>query len=698
MNRKIQKWNQTKRGHRIFLATIFILTGIALYFSLPKEARFRYEYQKGRPWMHNTLYAPYNFAIQKSETEFQHEKDSLLKEQVPYFVFADSVSQGELLLLDKNIESLSQAKSGKFVPVSLLKLRLTGIYNDLYSKGIIEQHFINNPALSKKGTIKILKNNIGKEINLSEIYTLKSAYNEVSIKLDELKSLHPDLKECLENFIPENYLASNLIYDQVKNRQIEAKVLEDLSANHGIVQEGERIVSQGDIISPATFSILESLRTSYEKSRGENSKFILVVLGRIMLIIVLLLTLYLFLQNIRRKLIRSKRDVSFILVTMTLMIVICSLVIRSGTFDIYIVPFTVLALIIRTFLDTRVAIFVNTIATLIVGFMVPNGYEFVLLQIPVGSIAVISLNKMQKREQLLVTALLIFVSYSVIFVGFSLIQEANLTAVEWLNIKYFAINAVLTLITYLLIYILEKPFGFVSDITLIELTFSNHKLLKRLSVEAPGTFHHSLQVANLSEMAISKIGGNSLLVRAGAMYHDIGKIADSNYFIENQSIGISPHDNLSNEESAAIIISHIEKGVELARKHKVPEQVIDFIRTHHGTTKTGYFYRKSRIDSGDQEIEDKKYTYPGPLPSTRETAVVMLADSIEAASRSLVVKNPENLRNLVENIIRQKVEMGQLEYAPITFKDIRILKDLFQEKLINIYHVRMNYPDSETKT
>jgi cyclic-di-AMP phosphodiesterase PgpH len=417
-----------------------------------------------------------------------------------------------------------------------------------------------------------------------------------------------------------------------------------------------------------------------------------------MLIIVLLLTLYLFLLNIRRKLIRSKRDVSFILVTMTLMIVICSLVIRSGTFDIYIVPFTVLALIIRTFLDTRVAIFVNTIATLIVGFMVPNGYEFVLLQIPVGSIAVISLNKMQKREQLLVTALLIFVSYSVIFVGFSLIQEANLTAVEWLNIKYFAINAVLTLITYLLIYILEKPFGFVSDITLIELTFSNHKLLKRLSVEAPGTFHHSLQVANLSEMAISKIGGNSLLVRAGAMYHDIGKIVNSSYFIENQSIGISPHDNLSNEESAAIIINHIEKGVELARKHKVPEQVIDFISTHHGTTKTGYFYRKSRIDSGDLEIEDKKYTYPGPLPSTRETAVVMLADSIEAASRSLVVKNPENLRNLVENIIRQKVELGQLEYAPITFKDIRILKDLFQEKLINIYHVRMNYPDSETKT
>jgi putative nucleotidyltransferase with HDIG domain len=344
-----------------------------------------------------------------------------------------------------------------------------------------------------------------------------------------------------------------------------------------------------------------------------------------------------------------------------------------------------------------VAIFVNTIATLIVGFIVPNGYEFVLLQIPAGSIAVISLSKMQKREQLLLTALLLFASYSAIFIGFSLIQEANLNAIEWVKIKYFAINAVLTLITYLLVYILEKPFGFVSDVTLIELTFTNQKLLKRLSLEAPGTFHHSLQVANLSEMAISKIGGNSLLVRAGAMYHDIGKIANSNYFVENQTIGTNPHDNLCNEESAAIIISHIENGVELARKHKIPEPIIDFIRTHHGTTKTGYFYNKSRIDSGDKEIDEKKYSYTGPLPATRETAVVMLADSIEAASRSLAVKNPENIRTMVENIIRQKVEMGQLEYAPLTFRDIRILKDLFQEKLMNIYHVRMNYPDSESK-
>jgi putative nucleotidyltransferase with HDIG domain len=694
---KIGKWIGPKLWHRIFLAAIFLLSGVALYFSLPQDARFRYEYQKGRPWMHATLYAPYNFAIQKTDLELAHEKDSLLKEQVPYFIYADSVTRHEIVALTRQIEIFGITKAISPGQLTSLKQKLISLYSELYNVGIIDQSFINDQNLLKKGTLKVVKNNIGKEIQIASLYSLKSAYTNIHSELDQLVNSHPEWKSFLDGFQPEAYLACNLIFDKEKNQQNSDKLLEHFSTNHGIVQEGERIVSQGDIISASTFSILESLRSAFERSRGENSKYILIVLGRVMLLTMLLLTLYLFLLNIRRKLMRSKRDISFVLITLTLMIAFCSVVIRSGSFDIYIVPFTALALIIRTFLDTRVAIFVNTIATVIVGFMVPNGYEFVLLQIPAGSIAVISLNKMQKREQLIFTALLIFITYSVIYMGISLIQEANLAAIEWLRIKWFAVNAILTLITYLLIYIMEKSFGFVSDITLIELTFSNHKLLKRLSLEAPGTFHHSLQVANLSEMAISKIGGNTLLVRAGAMYHDIGKIVNSSYFVENQMIEINPHDKLTSEESAAIIIDHIDRGVELARKHKLPEQIIDFIQTHHGTTKTGYFYHKSVISNGAEEVEDEKFTYKGPLPTTRETAVVMLADSIEAASRSLVVKNSENIRNLVENVIRQKVEMGQLEYAPLTFKDIRVLKNLFHEKLINIYHVRMNYPDNELK-
>jgi len=693
MNNDERKRLSPKQGHRIYLAALFLVTTVALYFALPQEARFRYEYQKGRPWMHATLFAPYNFAILKSDSEIIHEKDSLLKEQIPYLVYADSVTKLKMVTLSKDIDRIKPSKANGSLQLTALKLKLMEMYNQIYEIGILDQNFINTSNSSKKKSLKILKNNIGKETQITSLFSLKSAYNEIKDKLDELKSVYPEWSSWLENFQPETYLVSNLILDAERNRQMKQKLLENLSTNHGIVQEGERIISQGDIVSAGTFNILESYRITFEKNRGENSKYILVILGRAVMVVMLLLTLYLFLLNIRRKVMRSKRDISFIMITLTAMIVCCSMVIRLGTFDIYVVPFTALALIIRTFLDTRVAIFVNMIAALIVGFMVANGYEFVLLQIIVGSLAVISLNKMQRREQLIFTALIVFISYSVIYIGISLIQEANLNAIEWIKIRWFATNATLTLITYLLIYILEKSFGFVSDVTLIELTYTNHKLLKRLAMDAPGTMHHSLQVANLSEMAIAKIGGNSLLIRAGALYHDIGKIVNSGFFIENQIIGINPHDNLTSEESAAIIIDHVERGVELARKHKLPEQIIDFIKTHHGTTQTGYFYHKYLSNNSLDEEAEKMFSYKGPLPSTRETAVLMLADSIEAASRSLLVKNSENIRDLVENIFRQKVELGQLEYAPLTFKDIRVLKDFFHEKLINIYHIRVNYPE-----
>ena len=352
-------------------------------------------------------------------------------------------------------------------------------------------------------------------------------------------------------------------------------------------------------------------------------------------------------------------------------------------------PFTVLALIIRTFLDARLAIFVNTITALIIGFMVPNGYEFVLLSIPAGSIAVIIQNKLQRREQIIITSIVIFFTYAVTYTGISLMQEANLN-IDLNQLKWFLVNAGLTLITYLLVFVMEKSFGFVSDVTLIELSNSSQKLLRRLSEEAPGTNQHSLQVANLAEEAILRLGGNPLLARAGAMYHDIGKIIQPQYFTENQAMGLNPHQNHSSLESAKIILGHLDHGVELAHKHKLPEQIIDFIRTHHGTTKTAYFFNKSIGIDGD--IDEKKFTYPGPLPSTRETAVVMLADSIEAASRSLVDKTSENFNRIIDLVFNQKIEAGQLNEAPLTFKDIDLLKQVFLEKLQNIYHVRVAYP------
>jgi putative nucleotidyltransferase with HDIG domain len=374
---------------------------------------------------------------------------------------------------------------------------------------------------------------------------------------------------------------------------------------------------------------------------------------------------------------------------MMLMVIFYRIAISYDTFPIYIVPFTVLALIIRTFLDARLAIFVNTITALIIGFMVPNGYEFVVLSIPAGSIAVITQNKLQRREQIIWTSIIIFLTYAVTYTGITLMQEATLS-IDLSQLKWFLVNAVLTLITYLLVFVMEKSFGFISDVTLIELSNSSQKLLRRLSEEAPGTNQHSLQVANLSEEAILRLGGNALLARAGAMYHDIGKIAQPQYFTENQAMGLNPHQNHTPLESAQIILEHLDHGVELARKHKLPDQIIDFIRTHHGTTKTAYFFSKN--GNGSNGSDEKKFTYPGPLPFTRETAVVMLADSVEAASRSLVVKSSENFSKIIDLVFNQKIEAGQLNDAPLTFKDINLLKEVFLEKLQNIYHVRVAYP------
>jgi len=327
--------------------------------------------------------------------------------------------------------------------------------------------------------------------------------------------------------------------------------------------------------------------------------------------------------------------------------------------------------------------------------MVPNGYEFLLLTIPAGSIAVISQNNLQRRDQLILTSIIIFFVYAFTYIGISLIQEASFSGIDWEVMKWFLINAALTLITYLLVFVIEKSFGFISDVTLIELSYSSQKLLRKLAEEAPGTFQHSMQVANLAEEAILQLGGNPLLVRAGALYHDIGKLVNPQYFIENQTFGINPHDQRSVEESTQIIMNHVNTGVELARKHKIPEQIIDFIRTHHGTTLTGYFYFELN-NKPDQEIDKKPFTYEGPVPSTRETAVVMLADSIEAASRSLDKKDAASLNALIKAIFERKIKAGQLDYAPLTFKDITLLQQIFLEKLLNIYHVRITYPLTES--
>lgn len=689
-----RKWFESESWHTIYITSIFIITALVLFFALPQEGRFRYEFQKGRPWMHSTLIAPFDFAILKSEKAIKEERDSLLKSLTPYFVMRDSVEKQQIIALSLKIDEITLRENTEILYPRVVKGKVLTVFEKIYRTGILEAGSVAYQSGAAPSEVLVVKGNLAEKVSSGQLYSLKSAYAEANGALEQLKNSDPDLKQIIGKFHAEDYLAVNLVFDPDKTEEEKDKILENLSTTFGVVQEGERIVSQGDVISPRTFLILESLKSAVEKSRGDLTKYYLIVIGKALFISMLMITLFLFVYNIRRKLLRSKRDITFTLFMMVLMILFCRIIVSTSNLPIYIVPFTALALIIRTFLDARLAIFVNTITALIVGFMVPNGYEFILLSIPAGSIAVISQNNLQRRDQLILTTLIIFFVYAFTYIGISLIQEANLAGIDWEMMKWFLINAALTLITYLLVFVIEKSFGFVSDVTLIELSYSNQKLLRKLAEEAPGTFQHSLQVANLAEEAILGVGGNPLLVRAGALYHDIGKLINPLYFTENQTIGINPHDHHSAEESAEIIMNHVSSGVELARKHKIPEQIIDFIKTHHGTTITGYFYIELK-NKPDQKIEEALFTYPGPVPSTRETAVVMLADSIEAASRSLDKKDSNTLKELIETIFKQKIIAGQLDEVPLTFKDITLLKKIFLEKLLNIYHVRMTYPQKK---
>ena len=639
--------------------------------------------------MHETLIAPYTFAIMKSDKIITLERDSVLHNLVPYLICQDSIGKNQIAALSNKIDEIFRKEKTEIIYPRVIKPQVLNVFEKIYKAGVLDQSPGSYPYLNnRKKEVYVIRDNVARKIFIEQIFSLKTAYKEVVSELNDLKETDKDLKITIEKLNPEEFISSNLTYDGVKTEAEKIKVLDNLSTTRGVIQEGERIAAKGDVISPETYTILESLKNNVESNRGELKKYYLIVIGKLIFITVLLLTLFLFIYNIRRNLLKSKRDITFTLAMMILMILFYRIAISYDNFPIYIVPFTVLALIIRTFLDARLAIFVNTITAIFIGFMVPNGYEFVLLSIPAGSIAVITQNKLQRREQIIFTSIIIFFSYAVTYTAISLMQEANLS-IDLNQVKWFLVNAVLTLITYLLVFVMEKSFGFISDVTLIELSNSSQKLLRRLSEEAPGTNQHSLQVANIAEEAILRLGGNPLLARAGAMYHDIGKILQPQYFSENQAMGLNPHQNHTALESAQIIMEHLNHGVELGRKHKLPEQVIEFIKTHHGTTKTAYFFSKN---GGPQGETDEKFTYPGPLPSTRETAVVMLADSIEAASRSLVDKSSENFKKIIDIVFNQKIEAGQLNEAPLTFKDITLLKEVFLEKLQNIYHVRVAYP------
>ncbi len=670
----------------LFIASIFLLVSI-----FPREGTFKYEFRKGKYWMHEDLIAPFDFAITKSEDEITEEKEELLKNVKPYFkmdITLNIQKRNEFSkLLNKKWDEKFASSSEEHKSKSRITTIILNIYDSLMHTGIIE--FV--PEIENKPSdigILLLKNNIAEETELGKFFTINLADKYIRTEVNK----HNLNESAFFISLIENALFQNVKYDQLTTEKEKQNIITNISLTKGMVENGQRIISKGELITSDKFQVLQSLKNEYEIQLGSSTRYYSILLGQIILLSISIIVLVLFLQAFRKDILADNKKNIFLLSVISIMVFITSIVIKTDASFIYLVPLCLVPIIVRVFFDTRLALFVHLVTIIIIGFLAPNSFDFVFIQMIAGIITIISVVNLERRAQFFMTSFLIFITYSLIYIGLTLIQAGDFTHDSFKVFVMFAGSSMLTLFSYPLIFIFEKLFGYVTDVSLMELSNTNSKLLREMATKTPGTFQHSMQVANLVEEVIFEIGGNALLARAGALYHDIGKMEMPVYFIENQNTAMNPHNELSYDESAEIIISHVSKGIKIARKHNIPEQLIDFIRTHHGTRKTTFFYQKFKNDFPDEIIAEEAYTYKGPIPFSKETAVLMIVDSVEAASRSLKIPDEQKINDLVENIIDEQVNSRQFVNSNITFRDIDKIKSILKKKLANIYHTRIEYP------
>jgi putative nucleotidyltransferase with HDIG domain len=657
-----------------------------IVFTLPKQAKFSYDIEKGRIWNQKELISPYSFAILKTDQEIENDKKAALASVTPIYQFDDDVAQHELDGFKGDLEikwhdaGKNDRQKAKYVATGYDLLK------EIYSRGVIKL----NPKYQQNAEnypITILNKNIATDKNTADLYTKEKALAYCNQALSDRKDLDKDFLIGLIN----DRIQPNLNYDDKLTSRLEKEVVEGLSTTRGMVQKGEVIVGKGSVVSDEVYQKLQSFKKAFEDNARINGDPRLVLLGQVLLVGIAITLLMIFLYLFRRDIYNDNRLVSLILLVVTAMLFALSMAIKLQLPNLYYIPYCIVPIIIRILFDTRLALNIHLLVVMIAGFFVPNSFEFAYFEITAGMVSIYSIKNLIRREQFLISALIITLTYFVSFLGISFIREGSIKDIDWMDFLPFVVSVLLTLLAYPLIYLFEKIFAITSDITLIELTNTNAPLLRQMAFTAPGTFQHSLQVANLAENAIYSIGGNALLVRAGALYHDIGKMENPLYFIENQSSGFNPHDKLSYQESAQIIIRHVSKGIEMAHKADLPEIIIDFIRTHHGDTRVDFFYQSFLKNFPEKIIDENTFRYPGPIPFTKEAGVLMLADSVEAASRSLKEPDELSISNLVDRIVKYKLDQNELKDSNITLKDIETIKTIFKRMLMSIYHVRMDY-------
>ncbi|NVK53418.1 MAG: HDIG domain-containing protein [Flavobacteriaceae bacterium] len=678
-----------KNNAIVYKVLLFLISVVAIVYLFPKGGQFKYDFTKGKPWQYDNLYATFDFSIQKTEEEINAEKIALTKNNKPYFVY--------------DIDIVSKVRSDFTEKINYIQSN-----DSIATENMLKYIAIGNAVISKvyiNGFIDLA--NQGKLVSDNEVVFLRKV-NEVEQVVYGKFLVYKEVLELITNHIgdsPYSYgqnkllnillevIKPNITFDANLTQKALDESFKHISYTKGLVSVGELIILKGDIVEGRKLAILNSLKKESESKVWTETNYVWIVSGYTILVSLALLMLLLFLQQYRIEIYRNNNKVTFIFFNVFLMVLIQTLVVKYNSDYLYVVPLSILPIVLKAFFDARLGLFAHVLTVLLLGFIVPNSFEFIYLHIIAGMVTILTVSDLYKRASLFISIGQITLIYMVTYFAFSIIKEGNASQINWEYFILFSANGLLSFLSLFFIYMYEKIFGLVSDVTLLELSNTNTKLLRELNEKAPGTFQHSMQVANLAEAAANEIGANSMLVRTGALYHDIGKMLNPMYFIENQSTGVNPHNDLSPRDSASIIIDHVIKGIELAKEHRLPDRIIDFIRTHHGTSLVYYFYMKEKEMNPEDDVKKSKFQYLGPIPFSRETAILMICDAAEAATKSIQNPTAQSIETLIEKIVEKQKSENQFINSDITFREIEKIKKVVKKKLMNIYHLRIEYPD-----
>lgn len=674
---------------KIFRVLLILISSFLIIYFFPKSGKFKYNFENGRPWQTENFYSPFDFDVIKTDEEIDLEKKEIT---LNTFIYFEIDSLFDILSIEKELDYkiddlTADPALNKLRKRDIEEIRFNSmeIIKDIYKAGYFDEDIF----YDKSQKVYILsKNKVKRKTTFGSLIKKEDLWLFVNNKIIEYDYLK--FKTQLQLLLPK-VVKSNLLYKKISTEGALSDATRYLSKTWKTIKKGELIITKGVIVENEKLRILESLKNEYQSNNFSSSNSLLINSAYSLLVIVSILVIFLFLRKFEKSIFKNNRKISFVFFNITLIILITTWVVGINSDYIYVIPLCIIPLLFKAFFDSRIAFFIHSVTIMLLGFIVPNSYEFIFLNIIAGIVTILTSENIYKRANLFLAVAQITLVYILAYVSFYIIQEGSFENLELQNFALFMLCGLLTLFIYPLIYIYEKIFTLVSDVSLLELSDTNSNILKELSNKAPGTFHHSLNVANLAEACADKIGANILLSRVGALHHDIGKIKDSSFFIENQVSEFNPHNKLSPIESVNIIKGHVEFGVKLAKKHRLPERIIDFIKTHHGTNLISFFYHSAQNESNT--IKKSDFCYDGPKPFSKETAIVMMCDSVEAATKSLT--NPDNTKidDFVEKIIDKQIEAEQFVDCELTFKNISVIKSILKEKLKNIYHIRIEYPD-----